>query len=41
MYIGENRFVHAPSGGKKVYVTGFDELYWQRHFTEARRIETD
>jgi murein DD-endopeptidase len=41
LYIGNDRFVHAPSSGKKVYVAGFDDSYWQRHFTEARRPVTD
>ena len=41
LYIGDSRFVHAPSGGKKVYVAGFDDSYWRRHFTEARRPDTD
>ena len=41
LYIGDSRFVHAPSSGKKVYVAGFDDSYWQRHFTEARRPDTD
>ena len=41
LYIGNSRFVHAPSSGKKVYVAGFDDSYWQRHFTEARRPDTD
>lgn len=39
LYIGGGRFVHSPSSGKNVYVTGFDDPYWQRHFTEARRLE--
>jgi cell wall-associated NlpC family hydrolase len=41
LYIGGGRFVHSPSSGKYVYVTGFDDPYWQRHFTEARRLEMD
>ena len=41
LYIGDSRFVHAPSSGKKVYVAGFDDSYWQRHFTEARRPDAD
>ena len=39
LYIGGGRFVHSPSRGKNVYITGFDDAYWQRHFTEARRLE--
>lgn len=41
LYIGGERFVHSPSGGKRVYVAGFDDPYWQRHFTEARRLDLD
>jgi len=41
LYLGGNRFVHSPSSGKNVYVSGFNDAYWQRHFTEARRVEID
>lgn len=41
LYLGSNRFVHSPSSGKNVYVAGFNDPYWQRHFTEARRLEID
>ncbi|MBI3571156.1 MAG: C40 family peptidase [Gammaproteobacteria bacterium] len=41
LYLGNDRFVHSPSSGKNVYVTGFNDPYWQRHFTEARRLEID
>ena len=41
LYLGDGRFVHAPSSGKKVYVAGFDDSYWRLHFTEARRPDTD
>lgn len=41
LYLGDDRFVHAPSSGKKVHVAGFDDPYWKRHFTEARRLEYD
>ena len=41
LYLGDGRFVHSPSRGKNVYVAGFNEPYWQRHFTEARRLEID
>jgi len=39
MYIGSNEFVHAPSTGKKVYISSFDDPYWHRHLTEARRLD--
>lgn len=41
LYLGDDRFVHSPSSGKKVHVAGFNDAYWQRHFTEARRLEID
>lgn len=41
LYLGGDRFVHAPSSGKNVHVAGFNDAYWQRHFTEARRLEID
>jgi murein DD-endopeptidase len=39
LYLGDNRFVHAPSNGKQVYVTRIDDPYWRRHLTEARRLD--
>ena len=39
LYIGGNRFVHAPSTGKKVYITSFDDPYWRRHLTDVRRLD--
>lgn len=41
LYLGGDRFVHSPSSGKNVYVAGFNDPYWQRHFTEARRLDLD
>ncbi|MBI3547044.1 MAG: C40 family peptidase [Gammaproteobacteria bacterium] len=41
LYLGDDRFVHAPSGGKKVYVSSFNDTYWQKHFSEARRLDVD
>ncbi len=41
LYLGDERFVHAPSSGKKVYTTSFDDAYWRKHFSEARRLDLD
>ena len=41
LYLGDDRFVHAPSSGKKVYTTSFDDAYWRKHFSEARRLDLD
>ncbi len=38
IYIGDGRFVHAPSSGKRVRVDKLDTKYWQQHFAGARRI---
>ena len=39
LYIGGDQFVHAPSTGKKVYITSFDDPYWRHHLTEVRRLD--
>lgn len=38
VYIGEDRFVHAPSTGGFVRVDKLDTRYWMRWFTGARRV---
>jgi len=38
IYLGNGRFVHAPSGGKQVRIDSLDMQYWQKHFVAARRI---
>lgn len=38
IYIGDNRFVHAPSRGKVVRVESLDSSYWKRRFNGARRL---
>lgn len=38
IWLGEGRFVHAPSSGGKVRVDRLDSDYWQRHFVAARRL---
>lgn len=37
LYIGDSRFVHAPSTGKTVYVADLNDDYWRRHFEGVRR----
>jgi murein DD-endopeptidase len=39
LYIGDSRFVHAPSTGKHVRLSTLGEHYWRRHLTEARRFD--
>lgn len=38
VYIGENRFVHAPSRGNVVRVDQFGKNYWQRYYVGAKRV---
>jgi len=38
IYIGDGRFVHAPSSGKRVRVDKLDKKYWKKHYDGARRI---
>jgi cell wall-associated NlpC family hydrolase len=38
IYVGEGRFVHAPSSGKSVRSDRLDSPYWKKHLSEARRI---
>ena len=38
IYLGDGRFVHAPSTGGKVRTDNLHIAYWRKHFTEARRI---
>jgi len=38
IYLGDGRFVHAPSSGGKVRADKLDLTYWRKHFNEARRI---
>ena len=39
IYIGENRFIHAPSHGKDVRTDDLSFAYWAKRFTGARRAE--
>lgn len=38
IYLGNNRFLHAPSSGGKVRVDDLTQPYWVNHFNGARRI---
>lgn len=37
LYIGNDRFVHAPSTGKHVSTASLANRYWRQHFSSARR----
>lgn len=38
LYLGDGRFVHAPSTGGTVRRDSLDAAYWRKHFVEARRL---
>ena len=38
IYLGNGRFVHAPSSGKQVRTDRLDSPYWKKHLSEARRV---
>jgi cell wall-associated NlpC family hydrolase len=38
IYIGDGRFIHAPSSGGRVRMENMHEAYWEKHYNGARRI---
>lgn len=38
IYVGEGRFVHAPSTGGTVRLDHLDAAYWRDHYTGAKRV---
>lgn len=38
IYLGENRFVHAPSSGGQVRIDDLNNRYWVARFEGARRL---
>jgi len=38
IYVGEGRFVHAPSTGGTVRLDTLDGAYWRDHYTGAKRV---
>lgn len=38
IYLGKNKFIHAPSSGKRVKISSMKEKYWRKRFTGAGRI---
>jgi len=38
IYLGDNRFIHAPARGREVEVATIDKSFWQKRFNGARRL---
>ena len=39
IYLGDNKFIHAPKTGAQVRVESLKSVYWQQRYNGARRIE--
>jgi hypothetical protein len=38
IYLGDDKFIHAPRRGKRVRIATMTKRYWQSRFTGARRL---
>ncbi len=41
IYLGDNKFIHAPSAGGRVRIESMDLDYWRKRFNGARRISEE
>ena len=39
IYLGDQKFIHAPSRGGQVRIESMDLSYWKKRFNGARRID--
>ncbi|MEO8487298.1 MAG: C40 family peptidase [Betaproteobacteria bacterium] len=38
IYLGDDRFIHAPATGREVEIAELGNSYWRQHFNGARRL---
>ncbi len=38
IYVGDAKFIHSPSTGKRVEIVDMSQHYWQEHYNGARRV---
>jgi cell wall-associated NlpC family hydrolase len=38
IYVGDGRFIHAPSNGGGIHVVDMNDSYWAKRFNGARRL---
>ncbi|MFI7855674.1 C40 family peptidase [Pseudomonas promysalinigenes] len=38
IYLGNDRFIHAPRRGKRVSIDTLSKPYWQQHYVVAKRV---
>lgn len=41
IYVGNNKFIHAPSSGSQVRIEDMGNRYWSTRFTGARRVSIE
>ncbi len=41
IYVGESRFLHAPSTGRAIMLSNLHEKYWQKRYEGARRVDLE
>lgn len=41
IYMGDNKFIHAPSSGKTVRVESMKDGYWAKRFNGAQRLDKE
>lgn len=39
MYVGNDRFIHAPRTGKRIEITNLSNKYWSARYAAARRVK--
>lgn len=39
IYVGDNKFIHAPSRGKSIRVDDMTKVYWEKRYNGARRMD--
>jgi hypothetical protein len=39
IYVGENKFIHSPSKGASIRVDDMINVYWDKRFDGARRLD--
>ena len=40
IYLGDNKFIHAPARGGEVRIESMDVSYWKKRFNGARRLNS-
>ncbi len=38
LYLGNSKFIHAPSSGKQVNIASLNNRYWRKHFSRGGRL---